>query len=175
MLAEPEIVRMILRERVEILSYIDSFLNDAHLSEDCFQDVCVAAVVKRDFFEDATHVIRWSLRVARNKAIDLARRRSRQPVVLDEDVLELLEGRWVEGLAPGSLDLAVRVEALQTCLDGLTDYSRRIIDLRYVDGLKSSRIAELLGREVESVYRALTRTHVALRECMHRKLAAEME
>ncbi len=173
MLAESEIVRTILRERVEILSYINSFLTDPHLAEDCFQDVCAAAVSKRDFFEDATHVIRWALKVARNKAIDLARLRSRQPVVLDEDVLELLEGQWSEGMARGTMDSTVRVQALQACLEGLTEYGRRIVDLRYVDGLKSSRIADLLGRKVESIYRALTRTHVALRECMHRRLAVE--
>ena len=59
-----------------------------------------------------------------------------------------------------------RVEVLKGCLGELTERSRQIVDLRYVDGLKSGRIAEMLGRKVESVYRTLTRAHVALRDCM---------
>jgi len=175
MLNEPEIVRIILRERLEILAYIGSFLGDAHLAEDCFQDVCAAAVVKRDHFKDDEHVIRWTLNVARNKAIDLTRRRNRQPRVLDADVLESLEQRWCRCMRERTLDAIGRRHALETCLDSLTENSRRVVELRYVDGLKSSRIAELLGRNVESVYRALTRTHVVLRECMQQKLATEPE
>jgi DNA-directed RNA polymerase specialized sigma24 family protein len=34
-------------------------------------------VAKVDYYEDATHVLRWSLRTGRNKAIDLLRRRDR--------------------------------------------------------------------------------------------------
>ena len=43
------------------------------------------------------------------------------------------------------------------------------VDLRYVDGRGSSRIADLLDRKVESIYRLLTRTHGVLRECMDNK------
>jgi len=166
LLNESDIIRVILRERVEILAYIDSFLSDAHLAEDCFQDVCAAALSKAASFNDGEHVIRWALRVARNKAVDLARVRNRQPVVLDDAVLDLLEDQWIGWRESPSEHVADRVAALKECLDSLTASSRRVVDLRYVDGLKSSRIAELLGRKVEAVYRVLTRAHTALRVCM---------
>ena len=144
MLNESDIIRIVLRERVEILSYIDSFLSDAHLAEDCFQDVCAAAVSKAAAFDDETHVIRWSLRVARNKAIDSARTRNRQPIVLDGDVLDLLEEQWIDRGSAASDHIADRVTALRACLDSLTGHTRQVVDLRYVDGMKSSRIAEIL-------------------------------
>jgi RNA polymerase sigma-70 factor, ECF subfamily len=170
LLNESDTIRIILRERVEILSYIDSFLVDAHLAEDCFQDVCAAAVSKVETFADGAHVIRWALRVARNKAIDLTRTRNRQPVVLDDEVLDLLEDQWMEQQTGPSEHVADRVIALRKCLDSLTANARRVVDLRYVDGLKSSRIAEILNRKVESVYRVLTRAHAALRFCMENRL-----
>lgn len=166
MLDEPAIVRILLRDRIKILSYIGSFLDDLQLAEDCFQDVCAAAVAKGENFEDEKHVLRWALRVGRNKSVDISRKRSRQPVVLDDDVLESLEAQWFSETAPPSAVQAERFASLSHCLDSLTDNSRRIVDLRYVDGMKTGRIAELLGRKVESVYRSLTRAHVALRECM---------
>ena len=170
MLNESDIIRLVLRERVEILSYIDSFLSDAHLAEDCFQDVCAAAVSRAAAFDDDTHVIRWALRVARNKAIDFARTRNRQPIVLDDEVLDLLEEQWIDRQASQSQHVADRGAALRACLDSLSANTRRIVDLRYVDGLKSSRIAELLNRKVESVNRVITRAHTAQRVCMENRL-----
>lgn len=168
MLDESSIVRTLLRDRAQVLSYIDSFLGDYPAAEDCYQDVCAAAVSNQSGFESETHLLRWVMRVGRNKSIDLVRKRSRQPVLLDDDVLELLEAQWF------SADQAHRggstecVESLRACLNSLTDNNRHIIELRYTDGMKTGRIAEVLGRKVESVYRALTRAHVQLRDCMDR-------
>jgi len=167
MIDESTTIRILIRERIKILSYIDSFLGDLQLSEDCFQDVCAAAVARDESFEDETHLLRWALRVGRNKSVDLARKRSRQPVILDDDSLE---GQWVAEETPPSDQQAQRIQTLRQCLDSLTENSRRIVQLRYVEGMKSGRIAESLGRKVESIYRALTRAHVALRECMEQKL-----
>ena len=166
MLDESTIVRVLIRDRIRILSWIDSFLSDAQLAEDCYQDLCAAAVVKDQRFEVEAHLLRWTLRVGRNKSIDLARRRTRQPAILDDDVLQALETRWFSDSSGARRAQAERVEKLRHCLGTLSDNSRRIVELRYVDSLKSARIAELLGRKVESVYRALARAHVALRECM---------
>jgi RNA polymerase sigma-70 factor (ECF subfamily) len=94
-LNESDIVRSLLKDRLKILSYLDSILSDFHLAEDCYQDVCAAAVAKVDYFEDATHMLRWSLRTGRNKAIDSLRRRDRQPCGLDDGALEALEGQWL--------------------------------------------------------------------------------
>lgn len=166
MLTESSIVRILLRDRIQILSYIDSFLDDPSLAEDCYQDVCAAAVAKGEQFEEETHVLKWALRVGRNKSVDLCRKRSRQPVVLDDDVLELLEAQWMAGLAPSSDYQIDRIERLKHCLSSLTEASQRIVRLRYVDGMKTGRIAELLGRKVASVYQSLTRAHLTLRNCM---------
>lgn len=166
MLDESTTVRILIRERIRILSYIDSFLGDLALAEDCFQDVCAAAVAREETFEDETHLLRWALRVGRNKSVDLARKRSRQPVILDDDVLDSLEGQWIESEAPEPEWQAERIRILRHCLESLTENSRRIVHLRYVEGMKSGPIAESMGRRVESIYRALTRAHVALRECM---------
>ena len=56
MLNQSDVVRLLLRDRIKIQSYVDSFLNDAHLAEDCFQETCAAAVAKDLAFEDETHL-----------------------------------------------------------------------------------------------------------------------
>ena len=175
MLSESDIVRTLLQDRIKILAYLDSFLGDYQLAEDCFQDVCAAAVDKQDYFNDENHVLRWALRAGRNKSIDLVRRRSRERQILDEKILDQLEDQWFSQSTYPADEDSVRVEALRECLAALTANSRRIVHLRYSDGLKPARIAELLERKVASVYRALTRAHVALRECMERRLNDDMK
>lgn len=167
------IVQVILRERIEILGYINSFLSDSHLAEDCFQEVCAAAISRSEPFEDESNAIRWTMSAARFKAIDLARKRSRQPILLDDDVLVLLEQQWTDDVSRHPSEANVQSIVLRECLKCLTDNNRRIIELRYFDGLTSARIAELLGRNVESVYRAITRIHTSLRDCLKTGLARE--
>lgn len=171
-LDEHSVARIILRERNEILAYINSFLNDPHLAEDCFQDVCAAAISKKQNFKEQTHLIRWTLAAARNKAIDAVRRRSRHAVVLDTDVLEILENQWTEKLDAHPSDSNSRSAVLTKCLSKLNDNNRKIVELRYFDGITSSRIAKLLGRNVEAVYKALTRIHTTLKTCVSRNLQA---
>ena len=166
MLNESTVVRILVRDRIQIQAYIDSFLGDAASAGDCYQDVCAAAVAKEEHFEDETHVFRWALRVGRNKAVDLCRKRSRDPIALDDDVLDWLEAEWMSHLAPSSDSQADRVERLRECLSALTEASQRVVNLRYIDGMKTGRIAELLGRKVATIYQTLTRAHAALRKCM---------
>ena len=93
--------------------------------------------------------------------------------MLDDGALEALEGQWLAESSHPSESDSDRVLALKGCLSELTDNSRKIVTFRYHEGLKSGRIAELLGRKTETVYRSLARAHVVLRECMKRQLEKE--
>lgn len=167
MLSESAIVRFLLRDRIQIQSYIDSFLRDSASAEDCYQDACVAAVAKEDnYFEDEAHVFRWVLRVGRNKAVDLCRKRNREPIILDDDVLVSLEAQWDIQHDPDLGLQTERVAQLKECISSLTESSQRVVHLRYVDGIKTGRIAELMGRKAATVYQTLTRAHSTLRKCM---------
>jgi RNA polymerase sigma-70 factor (ECF subfamily) len=171
-LSDEKIVALILRDRNEILAYVNGFLNDGHLAEDCLQEVSSAALDRRNSFENETHVIGWALRVARNKAVDLARKRQRQPRTLPVDVLELIEEQWAADLAARSVEPSKELEYLDQCVKTLSANARKLVEMRYFEGLSSSHIASALEKKVETVYQALARAHVALRACVERKLAS---
>lgn len=172
-LSESSIVEIIIRERISVLAYVNSMLHDAHQAEDCFQEVLTRAVTRKAEFDDETHVIRWTLAASRNKAVDLIRKKQRQPLSLEDDVLELVEDQWARKLIGNVDNSHARTRALSYCLQELTDNNRRIVELRYFDGLKSAAVAESLGRSVESIYKALTRIHASLRGCVERRLPLE--
>ena len=68
--------------------------------------------------------------------------------------------------------MVLRADALNDCLEGLSEKARETIKMRYFEGLRGKQVAEKLGRKPEAVYKALQRIYVTLAECIERKLAA---
>ena len=89
---------------------------------------------------------------------------------MEPELLELMDEQWLErdGSSAGP-DL----EHLQSCLTKLTPYARQVVDLRYGQGLTTQKVADVLQKKVEAVYKALVRIHTALEECVRRRLGAE--
>jgi RNA polymerase sigma-70 factor, ECF subfamily len=161
------VARLMLKQRMELTSYIQSIVRDIHMAEDVFQDVCVKAIKHHETFKDSLHLTKWTRRVARNRSIDCLRRKENQTLVLNEEALELLERDWPmedEGPSPK------KIEALRGCMGKMTPYSREILRLRYTEGLPGTQVADILNRKVDTIYKALTRIHMGLRDCVKRQL-----
>ena len=172
-LSETTIVRVLVAERARLLAYIWVIVRDVHLVEDVFQEVAALAVQKRGELRDEAALPIWLRRTARFQALAALRDKSRdraQP--LTPEILDRLDEYWT-----GQDDQPddVRMQALEHCLTQLSPYARQIVTLRYREGFKGIKVAELLGRNVRTIYMALTRIHNTLRECIEGKLAAAGE
>src|SRR5438874_1159446 len=88
------IVQVLLRERLRVTALAAAVVRDVHAADDIFQQVVLAALEARAQFRDTEHVLAWSLRAARHRAIDLARGRHLRS--LPGEVLDLLESRWAD-------------------------------------------------------------------------------
>ena len=160
------VVRQLVRERSQILAYIWSIVHDEHLAEDVFQDLFMVASRKAGEIEDVEHFQKWIRKAARFEALNAARKRSRSPMVFDAATLDLLDQVWVEDAA----DATDRIDALRACMNQLSPSARRLVTLRYADGLSGQPLADALGRKVGTVYTALSRVHRVLGDCIRRKL-----
>ncbi len=169
-LDQESVARLLLQQRMELTAYIQSIVRNIHMAEDVFQDVCVRAIKHHETFVDRTHLSKWARRVARNRSIDALRRKENQAVVLNEEVLELLESDWPEMETEESTESVV---ALRRCMDKMTPYSREILRLRYMEGLAGTEVADTLNRKVDTIYKALTRIHIGLRDCVKRQLSRD--
>ena len=161
---EPDaVVQVLLRGRLRMAALVTAVVRDGHAADDIFQQVVLSALERRAQFRDSAHVLAWSLRAARFRAIDLARQRRLRS--LSDAMLDRLECRWA-GLSEE--DLSDHARALHQCLDKLPAPARGLLRLRYDEGLSCTVIAARLGRTLDAVYQTLSRTHRTLRACVER-------
>jgi RNA polymerase sigma-70 factor (ECF subfamily) len=107
--------------------------------------------------------------VARLKSFELLRKNTFRTMSLAEDVLETLEleWKWADALAT-----AEEIDYLRRCIQLLTPHARRILHLRYTEGLSGIRVAEQINVKVRSVYVALARIHKTLGDCIRQQRAS---
>jgi RNA polymerase sigma-70 factor (ECF subfamily) len=161
-------VILLLRERVKLLAYIRAIVRDAHLAEDIFQDVAVLAVRKRDEIRDGRHFLAWMRLTARHLALKVMRR-NHHYVLVNETLLDQMEEIWADHDASPDTDL---VEALRKCLERLSPHARELVKLRYQDGISGPRLAEVVDRQLNTVYVALSRIHRSLGHCIEQRRAS---
>jgi RNA polymerase sigma-70 factor (ECF subfamily) len=164
------IMKTLLAERAKVLAYIFSMVRQRDLAEDIFQDVCVLALQKREEIRDSDHLLAWMRVTARLQAFNALRKYRRERLPLSDAVLDLLDAHW---RTYDDVSNSGMLEALQSCLQTLTDKARQLLQDRYAEGLAMDEIARRLNRPVASVYVTLSRAHQALSDCVFRRLAAE--
>jgi len=164
-----EILSILMPERTKQIALAWSILRQSHLSEDAYQDMLAKVLANDGNFEGPQHLRDWSWKVLRNRCYELIRRRKYQVTLLDESILNLVDA---ELECRDTNDVVLRADALNDCLEGLSEKARETIKMRYFEGLRGKQVAEKLGRKPEAVYKALQRIYVTLAECIERKLAA---
>lgn len=117
-------------------------------------------------FDPARGSVRtWVLRIARNAVIDHYRTR-KSPLALEA----IADGLCELGGPLDHLLADERAARLRTLLDGCPLETRRLLALRYGDGLRHAEIAELLGLNEAVVRKRISR---ALRELRERSSSSE--
>lgn len=168
-LEQAAVVRVLLAERSKLLAYIWSIVRDEHTVEDVFQEVSILAVEKCGQIVDESALWPWLRQTAKFRALHALRARGNQ-LPLSEALLDQLDLAWHQY---DDLSSSMLVDSLLHCVAKLSRYARRIVALRYVDGLSGIEVASRLKREVHTIYVALTRIHNSLRRCVQARMQAE--
>ncbi len=114
-------------------------------------------------------LLAWALGIARNQVGLYLRRRRRERLVFDDELIGTLAVAFAdEGIAS-----AAPLGHLRDCVKLLEGRARDLCDLRYQRDLKPVEIGARVGMAANSVAKALQRIREQLRECVSRKAAAE--
>jgi RNA polymerase sigma-70 factor (ECF subfamily) len=165
---QDHLVRLLLGHRAMLLGYLASFVRDAHLVEDVFQDVSLVILKKGAELADPAGFAPWARKIARFESLNALRKRGQAPRPLDAAALDLLDGQWRSGDASES----PASDALEPCLRRLAPRARRLVELRYREGVSGRDLAARLAQPLNTVYVSLARVHRALSECIRGRLAA---
>lgn len=133
-------------------------------AEDILLEVFSAALEYRQlgqFTEDQQRL--WLWRIARNKLIDAYRRSVRRPSVSVDNVMNDLFADADQAPEYALLRWEEYTE-LHSALQTLPLLQQRILKLRFVNGLRSSEIATLVGKSDTAVRAILSRTMNQLRQ-----------
>ena len=146
----------------KIYNYAFLQLGDIHAAEDLASDVMLKVLesIKKYQFK-GTPFSAWVFRIARNRLIDLHRRRKRHGEVnLTEPLAAMQIGP--QTLAERALDRG----QLQLALRYLTDEQRQVIVLKFIEGFDNASVARVLGRSEGAIKSLQHRALNSLRRVM---------
>ena len=143
---------MIESYRVDVYNTSLRILGNSADAEDVTQDTFVAALQRISTYDPAQAMGPWLRAIARNRAIDLLRRRARAPQP------EAARSQSVESIAIDRLE----AERLREALAVLPPRDRALLVLRYWEDLPVDAIARALGMTDGAVRVALLRARRTL-------------
>lgn len=127
--------------RRSVFAYVRGMIGDQALAEDCVQEVFLELVKNADRLDAARGVKGWLFRVARNRAVDMIRRHSREAEAGCGD--DGGEGRVA---APDEELIKKEGRAgLMEAIAGLKEDEREIVMMRFFGGLTFAESEQISG------------------------------
>jgi RNA polymerase sigma-70 factor (ECF subfamily) len=172
-LGQGQVARLLMHHRTALYGYIFACVRNHADAEDILQNVSVAVTESIGNLADEKGFLPWAREIARRRVL-AHRRLARREQPLDPELLARLAeaAERVEQHVPASDQRA----ALLACLEALPGHSRRLIAMRYDGSVAGmSELARKFGRTIQAIYAQVKRIKTALRECVERRLALEMQ
>jgi RNA polymerase sigma-70 factor, ECF subfamily len=141
-----------------------------HLAEDLTEEVFVKVLEKLQSYQDrGLPFASWVYRIAHNHLVDYFRTQPRHGVVSIEECYDLAEGR-----AERSLDQTLTSNELARALSHLTDDQRRVVILRFLQGMNIVETARMMSKTEDAVKKLQARGLLALRRALGSATLAEL-
>lgn len=142
---------------------------DFQHGEDLVSQVAETIVLKFDDYDRTRPFTPWALGIARNIVLRHYERRA-------GDRLVFFDGSALAALAVAHEQIAgestERLAALRQCLAEIRGKTRRVMEMRYLHGLKPAAIGQALEMTSNAVWVMLHRGREAVARCMKKRLAA---
>ena len=155
--------------RDSLLAYIGALVRQPEVTEDIFQDVWISladACEKGVVIQDTRS---WCRGTAKNLILKHWRSQRNARTVADERLLDLA-ARALEEDEHSESAWTVNGPALIACIQQLSDASRKLLRLRFGEGLSAVEISAQIGQPYEAVRKAIFRIKKNVEDCVHLKI-----
>lgn len=135
--------------------------------DDVVQESCVAMWRKIDDFDTDRDFMPWALTFVRFQTMAWLKRKGRDKVSFSNEIVESLCSAIGSSAQWGS----EKADALELCLEGLSEDDRQLLTLRFVDGLKVPEIAkQKRQKSTEALYKTFSKVKASLVRCVEAKM-----
>lgn len=164
------VMRLALEHRAQLWGFLVGLTKNPARAEDLFQNTYLILCEKWEQYRPGTNFIAWARQIARYEFLASVDPGRRPFVTAEMEVLEAaLRSAEGEGGAPST-----RRDALRICLDQMPQArGRRVLELRYGEGLAGEKVAREVGLSLNALYTLLSRVRRALQDCIERRVRAE--
>lgn len=164
-----DFVELLTAHQPRLYAYILSLVFNPTDADDVLQETNRVLWQKWADFQRGTNFAAWAFRIAFYQVQAHRRRRQREKLVFDDDLLGVL----AEAASARDEVFRERHQLLRCCLDELGGRQRDLIRRRYSVGTTIEEISVQVGRSVAAVKQALFRCRKALVECVERRAVQE--
>jgi RNA polymerase sigma-70 factor, ECF subfamily len=156
--------RLYVATRAKLYGIVLRILRRSDLAEEVIQDTYLRIWRSAGEFNPSIATpITWMVAIARNRALDLVRKKSEASI---EDEPNALDAASED---PGPLarhEMTDDLRRLLACLGDLEDEQRRLVLLAYYSGWSREQLAVKFERPVNTVKTWLRRSLIQIRECL---------
>lgn len=140
---------------------------DFQHGEDLVSQVAETVVLKFDDYDRSRPFIPWALGIARNIVLRHYERRAGDRLVFFDD-------QTLGAMAVAHEEIAAeapeRLAAMRRCLAEIKGKTRRVMEMRYIHGLKPAAIGQALEMTSNAVWVMLHRGREAVARCVKKRL-----
>lgn len=134
------------------------------LASEVMQDAYLKIWASAGQFDPAlASPVTWMVTIARNRAIDLVRRRAESSA---EDEIEATDAAGETPNPPAAREMTDGLRRLLACLGKLEPEQQRLVLLAYYSGLSREQLAAKFDETVDTVKASLRRSLLVVRECL---------
>ncbi len=134
--------------------------------DDVAQEACMRMYRRLETWDRSRPFLPWYRTLIRHVAIDHLRRAGRQLDRRRALRAQLIHEEQVDQMSPLDRLLATPCEAVQRCLDRLSEHHRRLLRLRYLDDRTPAEIATVEAAKPGAIRTALSRIRGTLKNCI---------
>jgi RNA polymerase sigma-70 factor (ECF subfamily) len=149
----------------KVYNYAFLQMGDVQAAEDLAADVMLKMIESiRKYQFKGLPFSAWVFRIARNRLIDLHRRRRRRGEV---DLSESLAGTLASPQAMA--ELALQRGQIQVALKYLTEEQRQVIVLKFIEGFDNRSVGSIMGRSEGAIKSLQHRALASLKRVLYEK------
>lgn len=149
-----------------VYGFIMSFVADWNAADDIYQETTALMWKKFKEFTPGTDFLSWSLKIAHFHILshlkkDKISKKHFSPVTL-ENLYDIAKST--------TKDPNQSLDALRRCVQKLSEQNRKLLSLRYEDGITILKVSQRVQQSVHTLYREYRKIHMQLFRCVHREM-----